>query len=307
MSALDDRLRSAANAIHQQTEGLSIPADLDDPERVVASRTRLNRLLVTLAAAVVVALVASVAVGLTRRGSDGSGGGALSIEALAKATQKESAHLTLTFIFSSSNSGDWCVEPEKSKGPQECRLTFDGVVDFRRKTARIDLMERNSTVGALKRIGTALEVDGRVFESVPGGYLAGQVAELPRTKRWIESHPNDSSGSSFFADLSPFDPLALFRGHFLKVDDLGMTRLRGEDVHHYRGTERTTYDDGGVNGPVDVYVDRQNRLVRISGVTHYSDGSTSGGQADFSDFGVRVHVNAPPADQVVQESDLPPG
>jgi hypothetical protein len=67
---------------------------------------------------------------------------------------------------------------------------------------------------------------------------------------------------------------------------------------------RAPYTPPSSNGPTiivtstfDIYVDTHNRLVRLHSVDRQAIG-TSTEQIDFSDYGIAVHVTAPPANQV---------
>jgi hypothetical protein len=307
MSALDDRLRSAADAVHQQTERLSIPANADEPEHEARNRTRSSRTLVAVAAVVVVVLIASVAVGVTRSGSHGGGGsnegGAFTIEALAATTQQQSARVTITVALAPS------LSPGLPAGSaSQYAFVETGLVDFRRRVARIASEEE--TPKGTKRVGTELLLDGYVYSSITAANAASIPAEIRRTKRWLKAPPRNSANP--FTSLNPFDPLAGLQANHVKLTDLGTTKLGNQTVHHYRGTQRVPYTPPSSSGPAetltvtfDIYVDGHDRLVRLTSTTKQPgvpEGSTA--QVDFADYGVRVNVTAPPADQVYTAPDV---
>jgi hypothetical protein len=309
MSALDDRLRSAAEAVHQQTERLSIPATADEPEHGAPDRTRSSRTLVAVAAGVVVVLIASVAVGVTRSGSHGgggsNGGGGFTIEALAATIQQQSARVTITVTLQPSLSPGL-----QSGAANQYAFVEAGLVDFRRRVARIAIEEATGK-GSPKQIGTELLLDGYVYTSITAANAASIPAEIRRTKRWLKATPRNSANP--FSSLNPFDPLAGLQAHHVKLTDLGTTKLGKQTVHHYQGTERVPFTPPSSSGPpetltatFDIYVDSHDRLVRLTSTTKQpgiSEGSKA--QIDFADYGVRVNVTAPPADQVYTAPDVP--
>lgn len=136
--------------------------------------------------------------------------------------------------------------------------------------------------------------------------------EIRRTKRWVKARPRNSG--SAISSLNPFDPLAQLRGQHVKLKDLGMTRLGGQAVHQYQGTQRIRYTPPSTSGPTvtltaafDMYVDSHDRLVRLTSITKQpgmADGAKT--QVNVSDYGVHVNVTAPPADQVYTPPDTPP-
>lgn len=315
MSALDDRLRSAARAVHEQTEALPIPETADEPEPVDHDRRRSGRLLVALAAAVVVVLVASVTVALTRERGSGSSGGGLTIEALAATTEKQSARMIATVILPplggehrpTSNCPPLAVGCTTYYKQEPVVLVMTGLIDFRSGNGRVDLATRDGSHGSLKRFATDLIVDGHVYGRINASTL-DIPAEIRRTKRWIESKLATER-----AGLNPFDPLAFLKDNDVKLDDRGMTRLGNQSVHHYHGVMRIPYTPPSTNGAtvtvtstLDIYVDTQNRLVRLRSVDHQPRIGTSSTLIEFSDYGVRVNVTAPPADQVYSPPDVPP-
>ena len=119
-----------------------------------------------------------------------------------------------------------------------------------------------------------------------------------------------------FGSLSPFDPLAQLRAANVTLEDSGTTKIGDAKVRHYRGPARVPFTPpSSANLPpttltltFDLYVDSNNRLVRWVQITKQPGVATEvTSQLDFSDYGIDVNVTAPPPDQVLRESDLPPG
>jgi hypothetical protein len=241
------------------------------------------------------AVVALVAVGVvvgstvfvsTRKSHHAAG--TFSIEALAATTRRESVRIVGTDTLSSYGT------------VKEPSLVETGLIDFHTGDGRLDVATRNGSDGPAKRFETVLSVDGHFYISIDASML-GVPSRIVRTKRWIE--PKRSAG--FSGALNPFDPLALFTSQHVKFDNLGMTRLGDQEVHHYSGVLHPRYTSPSSSGPpvsvtatVDLYVDSHNRLVRLHEVLRQPGAGASVSQADFADYGVAVHVTAPPADQV---------
>jgi hypothetical protein len=298
VSALDDRLRRAADAVHRQTELLEISAG-DQPGRRAGDRTRSSRTLVAVAAGVVVVLIAAVAVGVTRSGSHGGGANSrgLTIEALYASTQRQSARMTITNTLRSSlGSG------QRPGATNQLALILTGLVDFRNHAARLTT-EDASGGGPPKYVGTELLVDGYVYSRITGTLVELLPPELRRTKRW--GKVKQGNWTNPFSTLNPFDPLAQLRAQHVTLTDLGTTRLGNQTVRHYTGTQsapQTPRTTGGTHekpaAKFDIYVDSHDRLVRLISTTGQPQLVETTMQLDFADYGVRVEVTAPPADQV---------
>jgi hypothetical protein len=340
---LDLQRRVSAFTTHHTGSGVSMPESTDrlgpvgrDPgvwHSVVVERSgeidsttdadvtgvRRGRTFVALAAAVVVVvLVASVTVVLTRRGGSGSNVGGLTIDALAATTQKQSARMIATVNLppiggEGSPASNNCLvavgEPcSSSRQPATASvLVLTGLIDFRSGNGRVDFATRTGSHGSLKRFATDLLVDGHEYGSINASTV-DIPAEIRHTKRWIESKI-----ATLRAGLNPFDPLAVFKDHHVKLDDRGVTRLGDQSVRHYQGVMHILYTPPSTNGPtvtvtstIDIYVDTHNRLVRLHAIEQSPSVGTSTAQIDFSDYGVHVNITAPPASQVVRDSDLPP-
>jgi hypothetical protein len=129
-----------------------------------------------------------------------------------------------------------------------------------------------------------------------------------------------SQSPNAFAD--PTQALNELRGVSRDVEDLGTESVRGVSTHHYRvdidlkkaaaslpASARCTFQAstkmlGTSTLPAEVWIDSQGRLrqMRFSMQFPAVPGATSGGSMDMLldlyDFGVPVHVKAPPASAV---------
>lgn len=306
MSTLDDRLRSAATAVHQQAAGLSIPNLSDEYERAGNNQRRSGRRIGAVAAAAVIVLVAALSVGLTRGGGSSSSGAGLTIEALAAATQQQSARVTITISVPTS-----LLSGLQPGAPKRSAFIEAGLVDFRNRVARITIEEATDN-GPPKRIGTELLLDGYIYSSITAANAETIPPEIRRTKRWLKTTPQNSANP--FSSLNPFDPLAQLREQHVELKDLGITSLGDHSVRQYHGTRVVSYTPPSSSGPretltveFDIYVDSHNRLVRLTSTTkrpEIADGATT--QIDFADYGVHVGVTAPPADQIYSPPNVSP-
>lgn len=175
-------------------------------------------------------------------------------------------------------------------GPPQIEISGDtGVYDFQRNVARREIQ------GGWGK-STELLIGTHVYVSLDPEIAASLPARL-RNKRWFEMNGSTDS----FTPL-PFDPLAQLRQDpgTTSIQDLGTTQIGAETVHHYNATGPKTR-----GGSLDIYVDSNNRLNRLRFVLNFGAGLDGGMQMDFSDYGVRVNVTAPPADEVVPATDLP--
>lgn len=175
-------------------------------------------------------------------------------------------------------------------------------------------------------------VNGILYEHVPGAL----IAKLSKGKPWISidlatmSGQDNGSLKQLLID-SPSDPstvLGYLRGADADVRNLGADTIDGSPTTHYsvtlnldkaaQGQTEQTQDGirtlerelGSNKLPAQVWIDQAGRLRRISlreTLTGETASATPTAQpsgalsfaftATFSDFGVPVHVTAPPPDQ----------
>jgi hypothetical protein len=102
-----------------------------------------------------------------------------------------------------------------------------------------------------------------------------------------------------------------------KIEKLGTEELRGDDATHYRASvdlkelakevpaaQRDEFLDGMPGDkslPVEVWVDEESRLRRVSIREEFMKGATMLMSFDLFDHGINVDVDPPPADQVITQ------
>ena len=168
-------------------------------------------------------------------------------------------------------------------------------------------------------------VDGTIYMNF--GELAAVASELPEGKQWVSVSLDDlqsRTGTDFSQLLDqaensgPTQGLQYLQGLSGDVEKIGDDTVGGEHASHYRASidyakvaaklPSTSADLAGKLAklgtvPADVWIDDQDRIVKM----HFTiDGSALGegaGTADFTmeitGFGVPVDVQAPPADETV--------
>jgi hypothetical protein len=187
--------------------------------------------------------------------------------------------------------------------------------------------------------GVAAEVlfiPPEVYVKLPGG----SHGPLPRGKSWIEVKAAGTGPLGDFVpgpsgNTNPADLLSSLRAVSSSVTTMGSATIRGVPVTHYRvrvdpakavsrvprserpGLLALARNMGAAAAPVDVWVDQRSlvRRLRVSLARPLGLGKHFGSHItltlDFYDFGVPVHVTAPPAGDVASFSQLaragPPG
>jgi hypothetical protein len=163
---------------------------------------------------------------------------------------------------------------------------------------------------------------------------SGSGSMLPKGKTWIavpDSGAGDPAASLLGSPEDGADPaglLAALTAESSSVQKLGPSAVRGVPVTGYAltidsakaaalpGADRADVESllksfDVPQFPVEVWVDGQNLVRReqltlaLSGGLGAPAGSKLTLTTDFYDFGVPVHISAPPAAEVVQESQAP--
>jgi hypothetical protein len=201
-------------------------------------------------------------------------------------------------------------------------FTETGVFDFARSRGMVSMQ---NPVGI-----TEIFMPPRTYIRVPGGVDGA----LPHGKSWVAVDTGTSGGlgssllGPFGGGADPADLLASLTAISSTFTRLGTSAVRGVPVTGFRVNidpakaaarvprwERAgflefarTLGPGAI--PVDVWVDGQNLVRRVSLSLHLPGGTGAPAGArivqatDFYDFGVPVRVSAPPAAQIASMSQL---
>jgi hypothetical protein len=224
-------------------------------------------------------------------------------------------------------------------GPGAFSLTSEGAIDFASGDSQFTMDLGGPTASML---GGGLEVrsvNGVVYMKLPaslGGLFGGGGGE------WISVDTAKLSGSSPLAGVGQGNPtqiLAALQQVSDDVKEVGTETVRGTETTHYvatldfakaidnaevpaslRGKAKGLFK-GTAPVPVDVYLDNEGRLRRMTMDVDLGSfmggavGASGASGADLSlpkvtialdlyDFGAPVHVQAPPADQIVELPSL---
>jgi hypothetical protein len=287
-----------------------------------------------------IAIVVASALALAACGSSGSSPGSATkttvpvsrkivLTSITTTAAEKTARTDLEVSFSGGESGG------------SGRMTSQGVVDFGSGDSQMT-MNIDSPLGSA--LGDGFEtrtVDGVAYTRLPSGVSS---LPLPAGKQWISIDTSklggDSAGLSPF-DLSgqadPTKALAYLEKVSSDVREVGSETIRGTDTTHYhatidlaksvdtadvpQGMRESMKQLAGLFGtvPADVWIDADGRMRReriaidfgkiLSGLgSGTRDAQTENAvmteTLDFYDFGTPVHVEAPPADQVVSLNDI---
>jgi hypothetical protein len=201
-------------------------------------------------------------------------------------------------------------------------VTVEGVMSGDGKTGQVSV--------SMPIVGSIEEriVDGVIYMNM--GSLPGASAELDG-KQWVKLDLEQlKQQNSMFGDLanqaesnSPKQGLEYLQGLSGDVQNLGSETVAGQPATHYRASidytklldtlpdataeMRDAFAKLGTV-PADVWIDGQDRVVKMHMTIDGSAFGTGSGNAEMTmqitDFGVPVDVQAPPADQTVDFSSL---
>jgi hypothetical protein len=248
----------------------------------------------------------------------GGGGGSASFDPVASAATTVNAK-SAKLVFQTSIAG----------GGQTLHMNGVGSADFQNREASMTL-----DVGDLLR-GSGLPASaGETWTIVTQGLVMYMHApalaqQLPGRKEWLKldvaavaKSQNVDLGQ--FRQLTQNDPtqmLAYLRATSGKVDEVGTEDVRGVETTHYRAkvdldkvaaqappSLRKTFrasikslkDSLGTNTiPVDVWVDGDNLVRRLSEHLTVAGGGKIDFSVDFYDFGTPVSISPPPASETL--------
>lgn len=290
---LDERARDASRALRAAAD-LRHQAAAETEESDARRRPHLTASAKAAVAVLVAAAVIAVSVvAVSRRGHGGQGG--VSIEALAT-TLTQSARLTITGAFTVPQPG------------ASSTYVSTGTFDFGHQSGRLS---SRSTSGSASVSGLVVWVNGHEFDQIDATTAATLPSRARRGKSWIEANTLSSSTAP---STNPYTVLKQVRLHASVFRDIGAGRVDGQAVRHYRAVVTGSLDGrplprGIVPAvhDVDLYVDTQGRVVRLTITTNSAGGDlTTSQRIDFSDYGVNVVVDAPPADQVISAVEADP-
>jgi hypothetical protein len=233
------------------------------------------------------------------------------LQAAAKGAELKSAHLSLTATMRG--------------GAVNGTFTGDGAFAGKKARMSMDLSDLGGGViqGRMDMVFANLVVYMR--------FPAELAQELPPGKQWIKfdlAKLGTTQGidlAALFDQFSGSDPsrsLELLRAADPDFRAIGSETVRGVQTTHYRGTVdlerlaasapanlRDTYRrviqlSGQKTVPVDAWIDDQGRTRRVRYEQHMQGGSTMELTEEFYDFGAPVNVSPPPADEVIDVTQL---
>lgn len=202
----------------------------------------------------------------------------------------------------------------------------EGVLDLRGRRGRLSV----TTTGEGLAGADALAGDMEMILSGDAMYMSSPFLQqlAPRHERWLRVS-FEELGLRGMAQLGQQDPLAfveILRGVYGDVVDAGRETVRGADTTHFRSTVdierlveslprgagdsvRASFGQLGVRSmPVDVWLDEQGRMRRLSSDLELSGEQVEGGRMEMSvelyDFGVAFDLEIPPDDEVAEFSDV---
>ena len=175
----------------------------------------------------------------------------------------------------------------------------------------ITMHVRGAASGDGRTAWTVVDTPRGSFEQrIVDGVAYMQFGDLPlgasaaaEGKKWVkldvsgltEAFGADATGA--FGPQTPGSALDMLRDLSGDVEQVGEDTIAGHHAIHYR----TTIDAAGTSTPVDVWIDDQDRLVKMTAVTSEGAGELT---MQITEFGGPVDVVAPPEEEVADLGDL---
>lgn len=222
------------------------------------------------------------------------------------------------------------IEPEAPEGstdagaPLPGAFSGEGVWDYERNIGRLRMeMPRND--GQPPAEMETLVLEDAVYQRYPP-----ELRQLTGAKTWLKLAVGDlprlasvNAASASSAESSdPTRALAMLRGASDDVREVGKETLRGVTVTHYRLTVdlqkavdqapadqqasiRSFMSRAGLReSEIEVWVDDDDRLRKLVQYSPAGEGARLKVTTELYDFGTAVDVEAPPADEVGDLSQL---
>ena len=240
---------------------------------------------------------------------NGAGAYRLVSRSAAKTEATKTAHMSMTMQLSGGGSG------------QSATVSAAGGIDFAHQTSSMTFGV--SGIGSRTMHMNMRLVGGAIYMQLPSGLGRG----LPSGKSWTKIDiaaisrqtgviPGLSGGS--MTAIDPSEELNFLRGVSKSVRPAGTETVRGVQTERYHvvidprralakvsGTARCGLGAaarvfGSTTIPADVWIDQQGRLrqMRMTIATPAAAGISMSVQMNLFDFGVPIHVSAPPASEV---------
>jgi hypothetical protein len=223
-----------------------------------------------------------------------------------------------------------------SQAAESSRFTMDMTVDVAGEPTTLEVDGVIAGDGKTGQLTLTMPMLGSIEERIVDGAVYMDLSSIPGAsgltdKQWIKldleqlKQQNGAVGdiAGQAESNSPKQGLEYLQGLSGDVTKVGEDTVAGEHATHYRASidytkladklpnaSAETLDELAKLGtvPADVWIDDQDRVVKMHLTMDVGALSGKGGTADvtmeLTDFGVPVDVQAPPADQTVDFSEL---
>jgi hypothetical protein len=186
---------------------------------------------------------------------------------------------------------EWTIEITKP----DSSYTSVGVIDFANHRGEL--------------VSNGKEIPGAEMRSIFIGRDIYLGLNLQGKMRWLKDSYNESPATDRFVPgpggTSPDRLLEMLIKSSRKVEILGKDEIRGVPAAHYRAhLDEKKFGEEGLFSPADLIIDAwidDDRLVRRVHAPYDQDVFV---RVDLFDFGVPVEVEAPPADEIVDDDEF---
>lgn len=237
----------------------------------------------------------------------GCGGGAAALDPVAQAADRTSERGTSRMSMTLQMTDPSLQRP--------VGLRAEGVVDQQQGEVRLEL--DFSDIGRATGVSGDFSGEEIVLENRYGYLRMPYITdELPAGKEWVRFDFGRDAGAGILG-TDPTNSLAALRASSGRVEELGREMVRGDETTHYRAyldAEKVAarlpkalrakalraLRRKGDDHAVDVWIDDGGLVRRVA--DRDADGTET--TIEFWDFGVAVDVEAPPAEKVVDSSEV---